>query len=73
MEPGGPSRNRENQERTFVNSLDSNNFPSLGGTSSNSSSHARPQSSVIVTKVPGRYPFSGEDFPSLGEFLKCCI
>lgn len=68
MEPGGGPGGREThsaQERTFVNSLNSENFPSLGN-STTSTNFSRPSSSVTFTKVSGK-PFRGEDFPSLGE------
>lgn len=83
MEPGGAVGGRgahSAQERTFVNSLSSDNFPSLGSSSGNAVGHSRPSSSVTITNVGGTNnkqsnssvtrkasQFKSEDFPSLGE------
>lgn len=79
MEPGGAPMGRATHsahERTFVNSLNSDNFPSLGTSTVN----ARPSSSVTITNVGGSNSkqssssgtrkigqFKSEDFPSLGD------
>lgn len=77
MEPGGA---HSAQERTFVDSLSSDNFPSLGAAVGNAPGHSRPSSSVTFTNVGGTNnkqsgstvnrktgQFKSEDFPTLGE------
>lgn len=59
-EPGGGGSG--NAERTFVNSLSQDNFPSLGNQTS--SSQQRPVSNMTFMK-PVR-TFGQDDFPSLG-------
>lgn len=68
MEPGGPGGgdSGENSNRVFVNPLTPQNFPALGGGSSNITVHTRPSTTVNFTsKVNSN--FNTEDFPSLGK------
>lgn len=55
-EPGGSGGG----ERTFVNSLSQENFPTLGGQPA--VSQARPVNFTKTTR-----PFGEDDFPTLGE------
>lgn len=55
---GGGGSSGTSEQRTFVNSLSQENFPSLGNQTN--SSQLRPFSTKTVR------PFVGDDFPSLG-------
>lgn len=69
MEPGGPGGGRsrgESSEEMFVNSLTPQNFPALGGASSNITVHTRPATTVNFTSKLNSN-LNPEDFPSLGE------
>ncbi|CAG9827142.1 unnamed protein product [Diabrotica balteata] len=65
MEPGGPGGGAEEERgRVFVNPLTPNDFPALGGGSSNVTLQARPASVNFTSKVNSN--FTNEDFPTLG-------
>lgn len=66
MEPGGPGGGREGSDRIFVNPLTPQNFPALGGGSSNITVHTRPATTVNFTSKLNSN-LKSEDFPSLGE------
>ncbi|XP_023017718.2 E3 ubiquitin-protein ligase ZNF598 isoform X1 [Leptinotarsa decemlineata] len=64
VEPGGSGGGGDERGRIFVNPLTSQDFPALGGASSNIV-HTRPTTSVNFTSKMNSN-FSSEDFPSLG-------
>lgn len=65
MEPGGPGGgDDEGSSRVFMNPLTPQNFPALGGGSSNITVHTRPTTSVNFTSKLNSN-FNPEDFPSL--------
>lgn len=61
MEPGGPGGG---DNEIFMNPLTPQNFPALGGGSSNITVHARPTTSVNFTSKLNSN-FNPDDFPSL--------
>ncbi|XP_057666436.1 E3 ubiquitin-protein ligase ZNF598 [Diorhabda carinulata] len=65
MEPGGPGGGvEESRGRIFFNPLTPQDFPALGGASSNITVHTRPASVNFTSKLNSN--FSSDDFPSLG-------
>lgn len=65
VEPGDPGGG-DSSSRVFVNPLTPQNFPALGGATSNITVHARPTTTVNFTsKVNSN--FNPEDFPSLSK------
>ncbi|CAG9860455.1 unnamed protein product [Phyllotreta striolata] len=69
VEPGGPGGGVDDERgQMFVNSLTPQNFPALGGTSSNMTVHSRPASVNYTNKVNSN--FTSDDFPSLGGSSK---
>ncbi|CAH1113630.1 unnamed protein product [Psylliodes chrysocephalus] len=65
MEPGGPGGGgEEDRGRIFVNPLTPQNFPALGGATSNITVRARPASVNYTTRMNSN--FSNDDFPTLG-------
>lgn len=65
MEPGG-NRNGQQNQKPFVNPINSADFPSLGNATE--VPQTRATSSVTFTKISSK-PFRAEDFPSLGNTL----
>ncbi|KAI4455961.1 zinc finger protein [Holotrichia oblita] len=63
MEPGG-NRNGQQNQKPFVNPINSADFPSLGNVTE--VPQTRATSSVTFTKISSK-PFRAEDFPSLGS------
>ncbi|CAG9824565.1 unnamed protein product [Phaedon cochleariae] len=65
LEPGGQLGDEDERNRLMVNPLTPQNFPALGGASSNITANSRPTTSVNFTSKLSSN-FRNEDFPTLG-------